>query len=55
MSTTENLDNKLVLKIACGFHFVMKKAKSHIVLSVDLNEVLKDTGTLKFTERNSEA
>lgn len=55
MSTTENLENKLVLKITCGFHFVIKKAKSHILLNGDLNEVLMDTGTLMFTERNSEA
>lgn len=47
MSTTENLE-KLVLKIACGFHFVIKKAKSHILLNGDLNEVLMDTGASMF-------
>lgn len=35
MITTENLENKLVVKI--GFHFVIKKAKSHILLNGDLS------------------
>lgn len=35
MSTTENLENKLVVKI--GFHFVTKKAKSRILLNGDFS------------------
>lgn len=35
-------------------HFVIKEAKSHILLNGNLNELYTDTGTLMFTEIDSE-
>lgn len=49
MSTTENLGNKLILKIAYSFASVKKK-KGHILIRRELNEILMHIGSLIFTE-----